>query len=197
MVTFSDGPRWMIDVCFGGDGPTQPIPLMEGSTIRNMGSQDARLIRDFIPGQISRNPEHKMWQYQTCNGETEPWRTFYSFSDSVEWLPPDFGVVNCFTGVSLDSSAVTTMCMVKFLRKPTTNCEDARAARSQQQEIFGKRMLVNEIVKENMGGKTRVIKVCQSEEERVAALRDWFGVILTDEERLAIKGHMTELKPST
>lgn len=170
--------------------------LVEESTIRNIGIQDARLIRDFIPGQVSRAPEHKMWQYQCRNSEMRPWRTFYSFSDTVEWLPQDFGVVNCFAVVSMESSAVTTICMVKFLRRAVADCEDA-TAEGQLQEIFGKRMLVNELVKENLGGKTKVVQECRSEEERVEALKKWFGVELTEEERLAIKGHMTELKPSS
>lgn len=194
IVTFSDGSRWATDVCFGGDGPTQPMKLMEESTIRNMGTQDARLIRDFIPSQVSRAPEHKMWQYQCRNSEAKPWQTFYSFSDAVEWLPPDFGVVNCFTGVSLESSAMTMVCMVKFLRRAVPNSKDSRAANGQQQEIFGKRMLVNELIKENLGGKTRVVQECRTEEERVEALKKWFGVELTEEERLAIRGHMTEVK---
>ncbi len=170
------------------------MQLMEDSVIRNMGTQDARFIHDFIPGQFSRAPEHKMWQYQCRNSETQPWQTFYSFSDMVEWLPPDFGVVNCFTGVSLESSAVTTMCMVKFLRGASNDCEDATAASGQQQKIFGKRILVNELVKENLGGKTKVVQQCRSEEERIKALREWFGLELTEEEKIAIKGHMTELK---
>ncbi|KAM0308278.1 hypothetical protein ACHAPQ_012665, partial [Fusarium lateritium] len=43
--------RWVIDASFGGDGPTQPMPLVENAEWRNMGTQDARLIKDFIPGQ--------------------------------------------------------------------------------------------------------------------------------------------------
>jgi hypothetical protein len=168
--------------------------LVEEHTIRNMGTQDARLIRDFIPGQVSRAREHRMWQYQCRNSETQPWRTFYSFSDAVEWLPADFGVVNCFTGLSLESSAVTTLCMVKFLRRAAASREDAQTAEDQPQEIFGKRMLVNRLIKENLGGKTKVVQECQSEEERVQALREWFGVELTEEEKLAIRGHMTEIR---
>ena len=194
VVTFSDGERWVTDVCFGGDGPTQPMRLMAGSLIRNMGTQDARLIRGFIPGLVSRAPEHMVWQYQYRNSEVQPWQTFYCFSDAVEWLPQDFEVINCFTGGSLESSAVTSMCVVKFLKRDVTRHEDTPAAEHSQQEIFGKRMLVNEVVKENLGGKTKIVQECRSEEERIDALRVWFGIELTEDEGLAIKGHMTELK---
>lgn len=48
--------------------------------------------------------------------------------------------------------------------------------------IVGKRMLVDAIVKENLGGRTSVLKVCESEDERVRALREMFGIVLTAEE---------------
>ena len=48
-------------------------------------------------------------------------------------------------------------------------------------------MLVDGVVKENLGGKTIVIKVCEGEEERVRALEDFFGIRLTAEEREGIK----------
>lgn len=168
--------------------------LVEGAPIRNMGTQDVRFIQDFIPGQVSRAPEHKMWHYQYRNSETSPWQTYYCFSDAVEWLPTDFGVVNCFTGVSLESSAITTICVVKFLRRARDDSEDIQGGKGLHQEIFGKRMLVNDLVKENLGGKTRVIKICRGEEDRVKVLRDLFGIRLTEEEMYAIKGHKTELK---
>lgn len=159
--------------------------------IRNMGTQDARLTRDFMPGQMSRDPAHKMWQYQCRNAETLPWTTFYVFSDAVEWLVADFGLINCFTGVSMNSHAVTNVLMVKFLRRPVAadECGDGEL-----QEVYGKRMLVNGVVKENLGGRTQVVQECRSEADRVEALRKWFGVELTEEERLAIGGHFSEIK---
>ena len=168
--------------------------LVDGSTIRNMGTQDARLIRGFMPGQVSRAAEHAMWQYQYRNSNTQDWQTSYCFNDTVEWLPKDFDVVNCFTGGSLESTAVTSMCVVKFLRREATSHETSTAAEYSEQEIFGKRILLNEVVKENLGGKTRVVLECRGEEERVNALKSWFGIELTEEETLAIKGHTTEIK---
>ena len=170
------------------------MALVENAVSRNMGTQDARYIRDFLPGQISRAPEHRMWQYQCRNSESQPWGTYYTFSDAVEWLPADFDIVNCYTGGSPVSAALTTMMVVKFLRRPVANSEDG--SNSPRQEIFGKRMLVNELVKENTQGKTITVQVCRSEEERVAALKKWFGIQLVEEERDAIKGHLTELTSS-
>lgn len=183
----------MVDVCFGGDGPTQPIRLEDGATIVNLGSQESRLMLDFVPGQVSRDPAHRMWHYQRRNGQELPWATCYVFSDAVEWLPQDFGLINCFTGVSKDSIAVAMVLMVKFLRRSADGGAEGDDT-DDRQEIYGKRMLVNGVVKENLGGKTKVLQECKTEEERIAALKTWFGVEMTSEEREAIRGHFSELK---
>ena len=62
-----------------------------------------------------------------------------------------------------------------------------------EKEVYGKVMLVDGVVKANTTGKTRVIKVCQTEEQRVAALYDHFGITLSLEERHGIRGKVTEL----
>lgn len=58
-------------------------------------------------------------------------------------------------------------------------------------------MLINDIVKRNLGGKTEVLAVLRSENERIKALKDWFDIDLTESERAAISGHGTEIIPTT
>lgn len=186
IVTLPDNSRWVSDVSFGGDGPTRPMPLVEGAEWRNMGTQDARLIRDFIPGQTELTPGRRLWIYQCRNDPTQSWTSFYAFSHSVEWLPMDFEVANCYTGTSPKSFQTSTALVVKFLM---------RTAKGQPtgEEVYGKRMLVNDVIKENLGGKTTVVKELKSENERVEALRKYFGIELLQEEKEAIKGHKTEI----
>lgn len=63
-----------------------------------------------------------------------------------------------------------------------------------EEVIIGKRMLVNGVLKENLGGKTRVVRVCENEEERVRVLREVFGIVLLDEEIAGIRGRCVELR---
>lgn len=186
IVTLEDGTRWSIDVGFGGDGATRPLPLMEGHITRNLGTQDIRFIRDYIPGQTERTPERKLWTYQYRNSEDKPWNSFYAFSDQVEFLWPDYNIMNWYTGSSPESFQTFTVLVVKFLRR-------LKAESSQEYEIYGKRTLASGTVKENLGGKSKIIKECANEEERVEALRQWFGIELTKQEKDAIRGFKTEL----
>lgn len=188
IVTLPDGTRWMVDVSFGGDGATQPIRLEDGAMIRNMGTQDARLVREYIPGQEAlEDPGKKYWVYQCCNGPDKPWRGFHCFHDAVEWQREDFEVLNWFTSSSPNSPQRKMMLLVKFLRRPNKDVPGG-------EEIYGKRMMIDDVIKENLGGKTVVVQTCTTEAERVQAIREWFGIELTDEERVAIKGHWSELK---
>ncbi|EME40322.1 hypothetical protein DOTSEDRAFT_56541 [Dothistroma septosporum NZE10] len=189
IVTLSDGGRWMIDVGFGGDGAITPIPLVDCTgterTYLNLGTQENRLVRDWIPAQAHRTEGSKLWIYQYRNGPEKDWNAFYAFAE-VEAMENDFKVANRFTGSNPESFQTWTVIAVKFLRREK---EDG----SGDAEIHGKRILFNEVVKENLGGKTRVVKECKTDTERVQALEDWFGLRLTPEEASAIKGWNTAI----
>lgn len=60
---------------------------------------------------------------------------------------------------------------------------------------MGKRMLVNGVVKENLGGRPEVVKVCETEGERVQTLGELFGITLDKEER-GVVGRFVELRPA-
>lgn len=186
IITLSDGQIWTMDVGFGGDGPTKPMSLVHDKPQANLGSQEVRLIHDWIPTQLHRTEASKLWIYEYRNGKDKPWNSFYAFSET-EAMEADFHVINHFTGTAPDSHHLVTQLLVKFLRREK---EDG----SGDQEIYGKRMLVNAVVKENLGGKTKIVEECKTEADRIRVLKEWFGITLTEEEKEAIKGTATELK---
>ena len=179
----------MIDVGFGGDAATAPIPLADCQgterTYLNLGTQENRLVRDWVPSQAHRTDESKMWIYQYRNSSDRDWNAFYAFGE-YEATEADFRILNWSTGSSPESFQTFTMIIVKFLRREK---DDG----SGDSEIFGKRMLVNHVVKENLGGRTKIVKECRTEAERVEGLKEWFGMRLTAEEAGAIKGWSTEI----
>ncbi|KAF2648983.1 cysteine proteinase [Lophiostoma macrostomum CBS 122681] len=187
IVTLPTGQSYMLDVGFGGDGATKPVPLTEGHAIHNLGTQEIRLIKDHIPAQANRSEHTKLWIYQYRNGKEQDWNSFYAFPET-EFLQADYEVMNWYTGSNPTSFQTFTCLVIKFLKGRKDGEED--------EEIVGKRMLVNGTVKENLGGKTKVVQECQDEEERVNALAKWFGMSFTEEEKEGIRGYVTELKGS-
>ncbi|KAI0186053.1 hypothetical protein EV127DRAFT_439997 [Xylaria flabelliformis] len=178
-----EGQKYHVDIAFGGDCATLPMPIVDGLVHQNIGAQQIRLVHDWIPTQLKRTEESKLWIYEYRNRPEMEWNPFYCFT-MVEFMPNDWEVVNVFASSSPKSWQTKTVIAIKFLR---------RAGDDGAEEIYGKRMLVDGVVKENLGGKTAVIHECKTEDERVAALQKYFDIYLTEEEKSAIEGWRTAL----
>lgn len=100
-------------------------------------------------------------------------------------MEADFRILNSWTSGPTSFQSVLQL-VVLFLRR-------SREGGSDRQEVYGKRMLAGNVVKENLGGKTQILEECRSEGQRVEALKRWFGIELTDEEREGIRGWQTEI----
>lgn len=116
--------------------------------------------------------------YQYRNGPSKPWNSFYCFPEFD--LHADVEAMNCFTSTSAECFHTGTVLEIKFLRRG--------------EEVVGKVMLVDGVVKENLGEGTRVVRECRTEGERVEALREVFGIELTEEQRCGIRGWRAELR---
>ncbi|EAQ85722.1 hypothetical protein CHGG_06975 [Chaetomium globosum CBS 148.51] len=178
--------KYVLDVGFGGDGMTRPMPLVEGAVQHNgIGTQEVRLGRRFIPNQRFRGEgAERMWVYEVRNGVERDWVPFFAFHDRFEFTEADFGNINWYTSQAKESHQTWTTLAIRFLRGVA---EDGTA------KVVGKVMMAEGVIKENLTGKTRLVKVCKTEEERVAALAELFGIHLTPEEAASIKGRPAEL----
>lgn len=76
---------------------------------------------------------------------------------------------------------------IKFFRKES---EDGKG----KSVISGKLMLVGDTLKRNLGGKTEIVMICKSEEERIRVLKEELGITLTPEEVKGIRGLPTEIQ---
>jgi hypothetical protein len=144
--------------------------------MHNLGTQEVQLVYGNIPKQT--RPEQKLWIYQYRNGPTKEWNSFYSFAE-LEFYQDDFEVINRYT--SWEARDRGNYWIVKFLRGgevdglPLIDGEGTFDG-TEAVPIVGKLMYVNGVVKLNMGRKTRVIDSYQSEEEKFAGLKKWFGM---------------------
>ena len=170
--------RYVVDVGFGGDGPTTPLPLTPGVVARNLGSQEVKLIYENIASNV--DPEQRLWIYQIRNHETDEWKDCYCFPE-LEFLPQDFEVMNFFVSNSPASWFTKTVVAVKMLLD------------EQGENVVGKEMLLGAEVKRNMGGKTQLVKTCATEDERIEVLKDVFGLVLSEEEREGMRGSVAAL----
>jgi arylamine N-acetyltransferase len=180
VVIFSSGDKYMVDASYGGDGPTKPLPLIDGVITPNLGTQEVRLHYDH-PSVVTDKSQPKLWTYQYRNGKDKDWNSCYFFPE-LEFSLEDLIVMSYYASSSPDSSQPHVVLMVKFLRRDGEN------------HVYGKVMLIDNEVKMNEGGKTKVVQLCRTEEERVNAFTRWFGIDLTEEERCGIFGRSTQLR---
>ncbi|POS70536.1 hypothetical protein DHEL01_v211068 [Diaporthe helianthi] len=205
--------RWVTDVGFGGDGMTAPLPLVrslgpecdEYPVHKNLGSQEVRITRGLYPGTVCGGEANKVWFYEYRNRPEDEWNRYYAFGDheASSW---DLECANYWVSSNPESFQRKQVLVVKFLRG---SCEDAwkeglieaadassnsRSIMIPGVETCGKIMLVNGQLKRNLGGKTDILKICRTEEERVESLKEYFGIILSDEQKQGIKGFQTALE---
>jgi len=180
VVTLSDGRKYSCDVGFGGDGPTAPVLMEHGHSQRNLGAQEIRLVQREFPGAAA-GP--LFWFYQYRNSADAEWNDYYGFPE-MEFTQADFNGMNFWTATAPGSFQIVQVLIVRFVRDDE----------SEEVRVKGKYMLHNGKVKRNFGGKTELIMECKTEEERVEALKKYFNITLTEEQRKAIEGYRTELK---
>lgn len=197
LVLLDDGSIWSTDVGFGGDGPTSPLLLsdvtgQDPQVIRNLGAQDIRLRYGVFPDTV--RPEgNRVWLYEYRNSPDAAWNTYYAFgeTEASQW---DLECANFWVAAHPESFQRKQILAVKFIRASSTGDDKSVEQSRTSVEVVGKVMLADGVLKENTGGKTRVLKECRTEEERVEVLRKYFDIHLTDEQREGIAGFETELK---
>ena len=178
IVTLSSGQRFMLDVGFGSNGPIQPL-LMDESTAHTMhiAPAEARLVRGNIA--CNTDPGQKLWQYHHRVDPQSEWLVMYCFTE-LEFLPEDYEIMNFWTSQSPKSWFTYGVVAVKLILVGV--------------EVVGRLVLGGGDIKRRVRGRTEHLRTCKTEEERVQALEDVFGLKLTDEERRGIRGMITELK---
>ncbi|KLU89833.1 hypothetical protein MAPG_08802, partial [Magnaporthiopsis poae ATCC 64411] len=121
----------------------------------------------------------KLWCYDVCYeppaDETaeKNWTTVYCFTET-EFLPQDYELMSWFTSTNPRSFFTRFVTCTKMVMG-----EDG----DEERGIVGNITLFKDAVRETIGAKRTVIKDCKTEDERVQALAEIFGVHLTQEER--------------
>ncbi|KAF2151603.1 cysteine proteinase [Myriangium duriaei CBS 260.36] len=200
----------------GDDGPHEVSRESPGAAngtstataiARNLGSQHIRLLYGPFPDSTDPNTNN-VWTYQYRNSATQEWNSFYAFGEH-EAFENDFIAPNYWVSTSNDSFQRHKLLIVKFILsgkggRIMADPDNARTIVESKGNAFeegsgghgliaGKIMLVQGVVKRNLGGKTTVVQECKTEDERVKALDQWFGITLTQDQIEGIRGYETEL----
>ncbi|KAI4201519.1 MAG: hypothetical protein LQ346_002155 [Caloplaca aetnensis] len=173
------GQKYMVDVGFGGNGATAPLLLRHNEVQDRITPGQMRLIQSNIAEHT--DASQRLWIYQIRHAVNKDWEPTYCFTET-EFLPQDYELMNFWTSQNRRSFFTYSILMAKMLMSDegrligAVTLSDGREA---------KKRIGNEVVER---------RVCRSEQERLQLLKDWFGIVLTEEEERGIKGTVTELK---
>lgn len=176
IVKLSDGVKYMVDVGFGSDGPTRPLPLEVGSIWKGGSPHEMRLVHENIPP--NSDPGQRLWIYQYRYSSTEEWVSAYCFTE-LEYLLKDYEVMNFWTSHSPESWFLQKIVVVKRIME--------------EGELTGILTLFNGELKRRIGKNTEILRVCKTEDDRLKVLQHWFGIELGAVERRGITGLISEL----
>lgn len=174
-----EGQRYLVDAGFGADEPTLPIPLISGHICQGIGSQSFQLEHTKL-SQCT-DASQRAWVFSHRDNDTAAWIPGYCFTE-VEFFPEDFEVMN-----------LSTMTMPQSFFTQAVMCVRA-LMNTESGELEGFLILFQNEVRRKIRGVGEVVQKLESEEQRVRALKNWFGIVLTEGEKRGIYGLVTELK---
>jgi arylamine N-acetyltransferase len=178
-IVIIEDQRYLVDVGFGADVATHPLPLVSGHVCTGIAPQSIRL--EYKRLEQHTDPSQRVWVYSHRDNDDAPWVEAYSFLE-VEFFPQDYEVMNLSTMTLPQSFFTQTVLCIKILLSEET------------EGMEGVLILHQNVVKKRIRGVTNVLEELKSEEDRVKALQKWFGIVLNEEEKNGIIGLATELR---
>lgn len=178
-----EGKKYLVDVGFGAQEATLPIPLEDGHEVTTIAPTRGRLELKHIEKQVTKDdPAQRLWVWASRKGgEGSEWEDMYSFSEA-ECFAEDFEALNYFVMTRPQSWFTQTVLAYRPVLDEATG------------ELVAERILHGNVVKEGASGQDRILEVLETEEDRIRALEKYFGIRLSEKEKRGIKGLVSELK---
>ncbi|KAL5404990.1 hypothetical protein PMIN06_011202 [Paraphaeosphaeria minitans] len=171
------GQKYYVDVGFGANGPIEPMPVDHSGAIRpHIAPASARLQWRNISQNV--DPDQRLWVYEHKIDEEHDWEPMYCFTE-LEFLPGDYRVMN----LSTSTSPTTFFTKIVFMEKKLLGDDGS---------IIGNIILGTDVKWRIHGKKEREIKF-ESEEDRVKAIEEHFGIKLGVVERDSILGLVSQM----
>ncbi|KAL4788184.1 hypothetical protein BJX76DRAFT_345057 [Aspergillus varians] len=105
-----------VDVGFGNNCPTRPLPLEENAMAVNIAPAEMRLTKESLPEAVDQS--QTFWIYQIRFNAESKWVPLYAFSE-VEFLPQDFAMMNFQTSQMPSSWFTQTVLCVSHILDET------------------------------------------------------------------------------
>ncbi|KAM0551386.1 hypothetical protein ACHAPJ_008495 [Fusarium lateritium] len=179
---------YAVDVGFGARTPTIPLQLIPEQVRDRSDSGQMRLRYDTIPQYL--NKKQKVWIYEYRSRDGAEWTPQWCFMD-FEALPEDIRVMNMSPSRSPSSFFTYKVVCVLFTSEKEDYSGESVETRTLKEaggDIDGGLIIDGNVFKYRKGGVVKWEQTFKTEEERLEALRKYFGVELSRQDQRAIRG---------
>ncbi|KAG7095319.1 hypothetical protein E1B28_006084 [Marasmius oreades] len=172
---------YMVDVGFGGSCPVRPMLLTEGDPV--MGTtptEKHRLRKGSLPDSCLDDPVQSVWKLEclhtkegngTAMADESQWKWLYAF-DEVERFAQDVVCSSHWVATYGRGTifADNVLCIKHYW------LDEEQLTKPNEQRWIGSLSLMGKIIRRHSGPRGEVVKELKSEEERVEAIKEYFGV---------------------
>jgi arylamine N-acetyltransferase len=185
------GTKYLLDGGFGPQESPRPLALRPGVSETQIAPAQMRVVYEPIPQNLDQS--QRIWIYQHRPNEESNWAHMYCFTD-MEFTPEDIFSMNFSPWLNPQTFFTHKVVAVRFTTDRTRE-EDPGAddETTLEGEIDGSLTLNQDVMKWRRGGKKIAEWKFRCDEERQDALKKYFGIVLSEEDREAIKGTAAEV----
>ncbi|KAN0069250.1 hypothetical protein V8E54_012879 [Elaphomyces granulatus] len=168
---------YVVDPSFYQFGSPFPVPLVHDESVGDAWGRSWRMIHSSIPGWTA--GDQKWWRMQYRESENYPWMDVYCLMET-EWLPSDFHILTMGIGVTGIGWFFKGVACFRIILE-----EDIPV---------GYLLIWQDELRQLYKGQTQVLQKFYNENDRVTALAEEFGILLSEDDQRQIAGTTTELK---
>lgn len=170
---------FVTDVGYGTNNIVVPLSLQkEGEVVNAIHQETIRIIR--IGLEASEDSDQKYWVFQHRLNPDNTWRTCFCFTE-LEFWPEDFEVMNLSTSQSPKRFFTQRAFCTKMILDESGK------------KIVG-RLTLETQVKRSVNGQSEVLKEFSTDDDRLAALKEFFDIEFSRSEASSIIGSVAEIK---
>ena len=186
-----DGTKYLLDGGFGPQGPSRPLAVREGKVGIQVAPAEMRVVREAIAQMLDRT--QRMWIYQHRYEEGKEWVPMYCFTE-LEFIETDIVAMNFAPWLNPQTFFTHKVVAVRFTtdREPVEH-PGSPGEEALEGEIDGSLTLNQSVLKWRRRGRKVMEVQFSTDEDRQKALEEYFGIVLAEEDRQAIKGTAAEV----
>lgn len=189
--------RYLLDGGYGPRGPSWAMPLEHETVSEQIYPAQAKLVYDRIPENL--DSSQRLWIYHYRKNPQDQWTPQYCFAE-LEFIPADIEAMNFEPSLNRRTFFTHKIVAARF----TTDEDDDMGTfpKTPGQEVVGEEVngsvtLDHDVLRWRKRGGEKVEIRLRSERERVRALEQYFGIVLSADEQQAIMGTAAQIGGGT